>query len=51
MADQEMVSLLWGPETKELNENSNIMTVICDTILYKRYYTNIAEYCPSENIR
>jgi hypothetical protein len=50
MADQDTVSLLWGLEAKELYENSNIMTVICDTILYKRYYTNIAEYYPSENI-
>jgi hypothetical protein len=51
MADQDTVSLLWGSEAKELNENSNIMTVICNTILYKRDCTNIAEYCPSENIR
>ena len=44
MADKDTVSL-YGPDAKELNENSNIMTVICDTILCKRYYTNNTEYC------
>ena len=51
MEDQDTISLLQGPEAKELNENSNTMTVIFVTILYKRDYTIITEYCPSANIR